>query len=300
MALFTALLAAAPAIAAGPDEGAYEAPSYQPVEKTLPADMPALEILAGFGQVAVTRDAQATKTRLVATPGSWDEDCELRFEGDRDRAVVSVVNHAGRSLRNCKTDFELALAGETELSVEAERATVTLAGTTSPVAVDLKRGRIELLDALGPLDLYVGTGSVRGSTRSQDVSAYVSLGRIELEELVSPLEAEVGVGRVALTYSAVPAGRVWARSGVGRVSVDFPYGSWLDTTLDPGVGRVKSQIPFSADAYTHLEASTRVGNIEIGTVLDLPGADLATSVTEPDLEEPSEGMSRAERVRSEQ
>jgi len=258
---------------------------FEPVEKTLPGSIPELEILSGFGDVVVSRDAGASKTLLIATPTNWQDDCELRFGGDRDKAIVEIARTEGGTLRRCKIDLELVLAGDTELAIEGRSGDIALWGTTAPVSVDLGSGRVSVNDVTGPLDLYVGTGRIQGTTTSQAINAYVSVGRIELDGLMAPLEAEVGMGRVALTYAAVPAGRVWARAGVGRVAVDFPYGSWLDTTLDTTIGRVKSQIPFSADAYTHLEASTRVGNIEIGTVLDMSGADLATSVTEPEIEE---------------
>ena len=198
-----------------------------------------------------------------------------------------MLSVEGRSPRRCEADIALSLAGETAVHIEAARGLVALEDTTGPVAVDLQRGRIELQHPHGPLDLYVAAGSIRGSARGRDVSAYVGVGRIRLEDLSAPLDAEVGLGAVSLTYSAVPSGRVWARTGLGRIAVDFPYGSWLDGSLDPGLGRVDSQIPFSADAYTQLDASTRVGSIVIGTVLDLPGADLATSVTASEPEEPA-------------
>ncbi len=246
----------------------------------MPAGLPELEILTGSGGVRVSRDDRAEETRLVLTPVRWDEDCALRFDGDRDRAVLAVERHSGRSPRRCEADIDLILAGETAVHIEAIRGLIALEDTATPVAVDLQRGRIELQHPHGPLDLYVAAGSIRGSARGRDVSAYVGVGRIRLEDLSAPLDAEVGLGAVSLTYTAVPSGQVWARTGLGRIAVDFPYGSWLDGRLDPGLGRVDSQIPFSSDAYTQLDASTRVGNIVIGTVLDLPGADLATSVTE--------------------
>jgi len=255
---------------------------FEPVEKTLPASIPELEILSGYGDVVVSRDSERSKSLLIATPTNWQDDCELRFGGDADKAVVEIAREDGGTLRRCKIELELILAGDTAVAVEGRSGSVSLWETTAPVSVDLRAGRIDVNDATGPLDLYVGTGSIRGATTSQDINAYVSVGRIQLENLMAPLEAEVGMGRVALTFAAVPSGRVWARAGVGKVAVEFPYGSWLDTSLDTKVGRVKSEIPFSADAYTHLEASTTVGNIAIGTVLDMPGADLATSVTEPE------------------
>lgn len=278
MTLLTLALAAAPANAE------YLEP-FEPLEKTLPASIPEIELLSGYGDVVVSRDTSASKTRFIATPQNWQDDCELRFDGDATKAIVEVARDEGGTLRRCKIDFEIVLAGDTALAIEGKRGYISVWETTAPVAIDMRGGQIEINDVTGPLDLYLGSGSIRGTTWSQEVSAYVSVGRIALDGLIASIEAEVGMGGVDLTYAAVPSGRIWARTAVGRVSVDFPYGSWLDTTLDTKVGRVKSQIPFSDDAYTHLEASTGVGNIHIGTVLDMPGADLATSVTEPDDEE---------------
>jgi hypothetical protein len=261
------------------------AQGLEPVEKTLPGDIPELEILAASGQVRVVRDPQATKSTVIATPLNEIEGCEVVFEGSREQATVRVSRTEERSPRRCRTDFEVVLAGaETALHVEVGTGRVEVSGTVNPVAVDLRAGRVITEDVAGPLDVYVAAGRVLGSVRSHDVKVYVGAGKVDLVDLVTPVEAEVGFGRLALTYSAMPDGRVWARTGVGGVDVAFPYGSWLSTTLDPGVGRVQSEIPFSDDAYTHLEVSTRVGGIDIDTVLDQGGADLATSVTDTGAE----------------
>lgn len=240
--------------------------SGEPVRKTLPAGMPSLELASFHGSVLVRRDANASQTLLYANPRGWAEDCDLEFGGDAQNARAEVTR--GRALSRCTTDFELVLAGDTQVDISMRSGQVTLQELDSAVAVDLGRGSVWLDGARGPLDLRVDSGRIRGDSASQELVASVGLGKLRLEGLEHGVQARVGVGGMRLDFEQAMPGTVDARVALGRIRARFPYGVYLDNQSRSPVGVVRSAIPHRNAADTTVQARASVGAVRVETILD--------------------------------
>ena len=257
-------------LALSPAALAQEAPAAsgaEPVHRTLPASMPALSVRGDRGDVRVRVDPTATRSEVVATPLSWEDDCQVVFSGDSARAVVSFGPAVDGFLAStCEASVEIVLAGDTAVDLELARGAVTLTGALPPITVDLGRGEVVLEDAQALLELRVGRGRITGSAAGEGLAAQVKVGRVRLEALKAPVDVQVGLGGARLSYAAVFDGSVVAHTKLGRVQLFFPYGAWLDADLDAGLGWVRSDIPSNGDAMTHLEASSGLGSVGVGTL----------------------------------
>ncbi len=250
------VLAAAPALAA-----------TEPIVRTLPPSMPALEIDNPRGVIEVDYDPSAPRTTLTASPMFWSEGCEVVFTGDAALARVEIHKNGELAASGCRTRFQVVLAGETALHLQGQRGKVLIAETRGPVDIDLHRGHVDLQKVFGPTDVTVVSGRVTGSPVSDELHLAVDRGRVELTELRVPVFAEVGVGRIALDYDLALEGTATASVGVGRVKVRFPYGTWLDRQAVAKVGSVRTEIPHRVSSHTRLEAAVKLGRVEVDTII---------------------------------
>ena len=104
------VLAAAPALAA-----------TEPLVRTLPPSMPALEIDNPRGVIEVDYDPSAPKSTLTASPMFWSEGCEVVFTGDAALARVEVHKNGELATTGCRTRFQIVLAGPTALHLQGEK-----------------------------------------------------------------------------------------------------------------------------------------------------------------------------------
>lgn len=237
----------------------------EPVVRTLPASMPALEIDNPKGVIEVSYDPNATESRLVATPIVWTPGCDLAFSGDASMARVEVQRDGERASSGCRTRIALVLAGPTALHLQGTKGRIALIEARGPVDVDLHRGRVALGKVFGATDVTVVAGRVTGSPLSDELHIAVDRGRIQLDDLRVPVFAEVGLGGIRLDYDLALEGTATAHVGIGRVRASFPYGTLLDRHASVRLGSVKTEIPHRATSRTRLEASTGLGVVDVDT-----------------------------------
>jgi hypothetical protein len=237
----------------------------EPIVRTLPAGMPALEIDNPKGIIEVHFDPDATESTLTATPIFWSAGCELSFSGDAAMARVEVQKDGERAASGCRTRIDLVLAGDTALHLQGTKGRVIVNETRGPLDIDLQRGKIVLGKVYGPTDVTLVTGKVTGSPVSDELHIAVDRGRIHLDDLRVPVYAEVGVGGIQLAYSIALEGTATAHVGVGRVRASFPYGTLLDRHTTAKFGSVKSEIPHRTTSRTRFEASANLGVVDVDT-----------------------------------
>lgn len=218
-----------------------------PISRSLPTDMPQLTIRAERADVTIRSIPGATETTVTATPVNWSEGCTLDFEGGMQAAEV-LVGMPDTFAPHCRTTFDIALGGATEVHVEVER------------------GRVDLQDPWAPLHLALGSGRVQGTTHG-DATIELQRGRVHLHGLSVPVDVDVAAGSVLLEYDEAIGGTVAARVGLGRLRTRFPYGTWLDKDVDTVVGRTFVAIPTRTTSDTHLVARTGLGSNRVETVL---------------------------------
>jgi len=216
--------------------------------RTLPADMPALNLVADHAHVTVRSVPGATETVVTATGQRWSEGCALDFSGSSQEATVSVVLPDEFAAR-CKTEIDVALAGDTKVST------------------DIGRGSVELKDLAADSHIVLGQGRVRGTTTADFTQVQVQRGRVELVDLRVPVDVDVAFGGALLEYDEAIAGTIASRVGLGRNRVLFPYGVWLDKEIDAVVGRTTTAIPTRVSSNTKLVARTGLGSVHVDTVL---------------------------------
>ncbi len=239
----------------------------EPLVRTLPPDMPALEIDNPRGVVEISYDPAAPKSTLTASPMFWTQGCEVVFTGDAALARVEVHKDGESARSGCRTRFEVVLAGGTALHIQGEKGKVLVAESRGPLDIDLHRGQVDLQKVYGPTDVTVVAGRVTGSPVSDELHIAVDRGRVELTGLRVPVFAEVGVGRIELDYELALEGTATATVGVGRVKVRFPYGTWLDRQAVAQVGSVRTEIPHRGASRTRLEAAVKLGRVEVDTIV---------------------------------
>ena len=216
--------------------------------RTLPADMPALHLVAEAAHVTLRTVPGATETVVTVTEQRWSEGCVVDFSGSTQEATVTVVVPEQFGA-HCKTELEVALAGPTE------------------VTTDIGRGRVALDGVAANTHIALGQGRVTGTPVAAFTRIEVQRGKVLLEELRVPVDVDVALGRVSLEYAEAIQGTVASRVGLGRNRVAFPYGVWLDKEIDAVVGRETTAIPTRVSSDTRLVARTGMGGVHVETLL---------------------------------
>ena len=217
--------------------------------RTLPVDMPLLTIQGGNADVIIQHTPGAASSTVTVTPTTWWEGCELAFSGTRSEAFLSLQEDGEPAGRGCAAQIELTLAGSTDITVATVRGGVEVDGMPGDLTVEMGSGRV--------------TGSLSGAA-----TIALDRGRVVLHDLSAPVDAAVRFGSIDLTYSEAIAGTVAANVNIGRITTRFPYGTWLNASVDPGLGRIVRTIPSKAAAATQLDATARVGNIRVEAVIE--------------------------------
>lgn len=263
MTLTLMLSLSAPALAAG-------APASEPVTRSLPASMPALEISGDKGHVTVIYDASATESMVTATPVRWGEvGCKLEFSGDASLARAQVLpSEQANTFERCETDWTVILASDTMVDVQLKAGRVEIQDTLGRVDVELGHGRVLLTNTQGRIDATLGRGKVKGSHQGQGALA-VGVGKIKLEGLEQAISARTEVGGVKLTFAETPSGTIVAHAGMGRVRTALPYGATADLRdFDGRLARFHTEIPHRNAAQVRLEGGARLGSTRVDTVVE--------------------------------
>lgn len=162
----------------------------EPIERTLPTEMPSLTIENASGLTRVRMDEDAGKSTVTVRQGLlWAEGCEVVFTGNREQAVATVTREGERAGMRCRARFDVVLAGPTTL------------------------------------DLDTRSGRIRGKDLEQVASAHAGFGSVDLRFAEAPagtVSAKVGVGRARVHF---PYG-TWldldTDTVVGHVATEIP------------------------------------------------------------------------------
>lgn len=276
MTLSLLLSLSAPALALEAAPGA--------VTRSLPAAMPALEILGDKGHVTVVYDPNATESRVTATPVRWGEvGCKLEFTGDAKVAKAMVLPaEEANTFERCETDWTVVLAGDTMVDVSLKSGKVELTETLGRVDVELGRGKVLLSETQGRVDATLGRGKVKGSHHGEGAVA-VGVGKIKLEGLQRAVSARTEVGGVKLTFEETPSGTVMAHAGMGRVRTALPYGATADLRdFDRRLSRFHTEVPHRNAAQVRLEGGAKLGSTRVDTVVEHEDPEAGSAVVSAD------------------
>ena len=228
------------------------------VSRSLPVSVPALSVQGGSGSVTVRAVPGTTASRVTVTPTRWSELCSVEFGGDAAQAQVRVLEDGEVSPWRCRADVVIELAGTTAVDVSMGRARVSLEGSTAPVHVDLRAGRVE-------------------GNPADEITVTAQRADVHLWGLSAPALVDLGVGRTRLAYAAAMPGIVDASVGLGTVRVAFPYGTLIEDASDARVGWTRSAIPSRAGEPTRLQAKATVGTVRVRTDLEALSAQLSVA-----------------------
>ncbi|MED5370686.1 MAG: hypothetical protein VX899_06720 [Myxococcota bacterium] len=248
---------------------ASSAQAAEPVARSLPVDMPLLQIVGDKGEVTVRR-VEGSQSRVTATPKRWGEGgCTLDFSGDASQATAQALPTAeANMMESCETAWLVELAGDTRVDINLARGKVTLEDAPARVDVELGSGKLVLVDTQGRVDASLGRGKIKGEHQGEGALA-VGVGRIKLESLEQPISARVELGSVKLAWSEVPQGTVVAHAGIGRVRTALPYGATADMAdFDRRLASFRTAIPHRNSADTRLEGGARLGATRVKTVIE--------------------------------
>lgn len=172
----------------------------EPVERTLPTEMPRLEIHNGSGVIRARMDEDAAKSTVEVRPGLfWAEGCEVAFTGDREAAVATVLRDGERAGLRCRARFDVVLAGPTTLELDTR------------------------------------SGRIRGKELRQLASAHAGFGSVDLRFAEAPagtVSATVGVGRARAHFPYGTWLDLETDALLGRVSTEIPNREDAQTELN--------------------------------------------------------------------
>ncbi len=254
----------------------------EPVTRSLPASMPALEISGDKGHVTVIYDANASESMVTATPVRWGEvGCKLDFSGDNTVARAQVLpSEEANTFERCETDWVVVLASNTMVDVQLKAGKVEVQDTLGRVDVELGRGRVLLSHTQGRVDATLGRGKVKGSHHGEGAMA-VGVGKIKLEGLDRAISARTELGGVKLTFAETPSGTVVAHTGIGRVRTALPYGATADMRdFDGRLARFRTEVPHRNAAQVRLEGGARLGSTRVDTVVEHEDPDAGAVVVQ--------------------
>ncbi len=197
--------------------------AQEPIQRSLPATMPALHVVNPAGRVLVTVDRSVKESRVMATPVHWPEGCRVEFSGDQELARLEVVRDDG-NVRRCRTDVHVVLVGDTSVAIDQGRGRVDAGGMSGSLSVELGRGRVFVDEAVGAVDIQVGLGGVK------------------------------------MAWTESYGGSAVARVKAGRVRAEVPYGTWL--SHDVGGGIAMNPIPEGLESEDRLVARAPIVRID--------------------------------------
>lgn len=254
----------------------------QPVTRSLPAAMPALEISGDKGRVTVIYDPTASESLVTATPVRWGEvGCKLDFSGDEILARAQVLpSEEANTFERCETHWTVVLASDTMVDVQLRSGRVEVQDTLGRVDVEMGRGRVLLRDTQGRVDATLGRGKIKGSHHGEGALA-VGVGKVKLEGLEQAITARTELGGVKLTFEQTPSGTVVAHAGIGRVRTALPYGATADLRdFDGRLARFRTEVPHRNAAQVRLEGGARLGSTRVDTVVEHEDPEAGSTVVQ--------------------
>ena len=256
----------------GPSPGGYgPPPAPHPTGERPPTPWWAA-VLAVLGVVVVVGLVATALTALVLEAATRTDEVAIQEQGVAEVRITGVTGGA-----NIETDEDADgdVTGTARATTSWQEAEVTVE----------RRGDVLLLDARCPdegwprrceigYDLVVDpdtdvvvdivTGGLRADGLAGDVDVSVTAGGVLLTSLTSgTVVADVTTGGVVLSFDA-PPDEVRVNAATGGIGIDVPDdGTAYDVRTSVSVGNASVGVPTEDGAARSIEASTRVGGIEI-------------------------------------
>lgn len=255
--------------------GGWGASTERPFET---AGLTAIRLNQTAGELAVRMAAEGESPGVTTRGGRTTPEIEIERSGDELRIEIRLQTGGGffRRRQRVRTEVRLDLA-------------------LASLSVDLGHGELALhgLEAEA-LDLHCGAGEVRVNDCRGALAADAGAGRIAIRRHRGLVRCHSGAGDLSVDIAKVVPGEYALEAGLGRAELRLPPGEAVQIEARSGIGRVRIDYPSTDAAGTSVRLAAGIGEVSVGA----RAADADERVPEAaETEPPSGARHEAEEVR---
>jgi DUF4097 and DUF4098 domain-containing protein YvlB len=215
-------------------------------------------------EVEITGNDEPEKCRITTEINNGV--LTLKAEGVPVAAAKSWKNLFGLigsdERTNCRAGFAVYAPAALPLEAKSGTGTLKISGRSGQVSAKAGTGDISVSALTGSLVFKSGTGRVSGEACAASLEVKSGTGDVDLKGLCGPAEVKSGTGEVRLAWAKAPAsGEVLVNTGTADIDLIFPEGTKLAASLKSGTGSVAND--FAAGGTLAVTAKAGTGDVAL-------------------------------------
>jgi len=239
------------------------------------AGIAGLEVATETGPVIVT--GTEGKIEVDITDNKEPEKCRITTEiidGVLKLKAEGVPVAPAKSWRNlfgltgseeradCSAGFAVLAPAALRLEAKSGTGAMKISGRSGQVSAKAGTGDISVSALTGSLVFKSGTGRLSGEACAPALEVKSGTGSVDLKGLCGPAEVKAGTGEVRLAWAKAPAsGEVLVNAGTADIALVFPEGTRLEASLSSGTGSVAND--FAAGGKFAVTAKSGTGDVSL-------------------------------------
>ena len=149
-----------------------------------------------------------------------------------------------RNASGCRAGFKIYAPASLQLKANAGSGAIKVSAMSGDVTAENGSGGISLENLTGSVSAENGSGGISGSACAKSLRVRTGSGGIDLSGLCGEASAKAGSGSIVLRWEQAPvSGEARAEAGSGSVTLLFPERTDIKTSLHCGSGRVTNEFP---------------------------------------------------------
>ncbi len=216
------------------------------------AGLTAIRLNQTAGELAVRMAAEGESPGVTTRGGRTTPKIEVERSGDELRIEIRLQAGGGffRRRQRARTEVRLDLA-------------------LALLSVDLGHGELGLegLEAEA-LDLHCGAGEVRVNDCRGALAADAGAGRVAIRRHRGLVRCHSGAGDLSVDIAEVVPGEYALEAGLGRAELRLPPGEAVQIEARSGIGRVRIDYPSTDAAGTSVRLAAGIGEVSVGARAD--------------------------------
>jgi DUF4097 and DUF4098 domain-containing protein YvlB len=238
------------------------------IEKHFPVQSkPKITVRNSSGRIQVK--AWTKNEVLVAwSNASGKETVETEEAGNRVE-VDARMNEDGASADESKTDFEITVPVESELSVRTDSGNVTVESVHGDMTFDTVGANLQLTDVNGYVVVKTIDGSLVCNRCSGKLEANSISGNVQMiQPALDSVRVQTSSGNIYFDGSFLSRGIYIMKNFSGTIEVHFSSSDSFDLNANSLKGDVVNQASFKPDTHGSPRPASKWGHSFIGTMND--------------------------------
>lgn len=204
-----------------------------------------VDVRNGSGAIRITAKDSGKATVSVNKHQPFGKDCTVSVS-KRGRTLLAAVESSAFSRGNCAADFDLAVPKAVALDLDTGSGDVKVTGTS------------------GDLTFRVGSGTVTVDAEIKKLAGKSGNGDIAIRGLTEGGSVWTGSGNVRLVYGVPPrSGELEIRTGSGGAEVVLPKASHVRTSFIAGSGKLVNEFTDTPNSPFKISMKAGSGDLQV-------------------------------------